>query len=397
MEQRYSWCAGCRFALAVLAVAYCGPAGAEMQDPRDQAITVIIEGLKSSLTRFEECSFEINVSEKRFVEDESGHLGVVQLDPRRQIYYRKGEKYYFWHNGGGYTSSTKDKESGTYEGAYDTGRYVELAHHFRSMYVFAEPNKGMTRPIDPLVYLGETVLTHLQDHPGKIPGTTNRIVTPETLYGEECVVIETKYTSGSVLRDWIDQHHSFLPRKMESYIIDGDTGELKLWWRTEIPEIQETLPGVWTPAHVVSEGAIGVSGSHLVRDITFDKIDITDSVPESTFTLERPEGYYLHDYILGLHIQPELVQDEAAHVSDVLNATDESKISPRELGNESKSALEETIETSSARLVFAEPRPTVGRRRISWALLSSFAVIGALGIIVILVFRAERRQRGGAR
>lgn len=290
--------------------------GSSAQDSKDPQVQALIDGLESNLANFKECTIELLATEKRFV-DKDGVKKTVTLDPRHQLYCLKGKKFYFRHDGGVYLGESQENASGLYEGAYDLGQYVEFRHHEKAMNIFPDPQKAMSPPLDPILYIGSDELKRLKGLPEGSPGAVSAVKGKEALFGDACVCVETTYPGGAVVRLWIDQAHGFLPRKRETWNVDKISGELSLRWRTEMPEVKEVASGVWAPSRIASEGAIGDGDFHHERNISFDRIDISTPIPEDRFTLKRPPGYYVNDYVLNAHYQPEILSGAAVSPDDL--------------------------------------------------------------------------------
>ena len=274
----------------------------------------LIEGLAGSVSRFREASFDLHIDEVRYVPDGDRATRPVKLLPKTLRFKVKGDRVYFWHNGGNFNGDTRRPVEGTYEGARGPDKSVVLDHTHRSMYITAKWDPSSWGVEDPRNYLGMTDSEKLLGLLAKTPQDLS-VRAPEEMHGSPCQVLELAGDSGRqgrIDKYWIDRSHGFLPRKIQVIVAPEDGGgPEKVMYEVDVPGVGEVAPGVWAPRQVRAEGFRGdLRGFHFVRDITFSEIDVSHPIADGVFVLDRPPQYYVHDEIRKRHYQPETEQPQ---------------------------------------------------------------------------------------
>jgi thioredoxin-related protein len=138
-----------------------------------------------------------------------------------------------------------------------------------------------------------------------------RLGAKDTVHGAVCQILELEeHGAGGLLQEklWIDANHGFLPRRFQ-FVVSSPDGQKSLTHELDVLKVLEVLPGVWAPAELRCElFPADKKGFHTVRHIMFESIDIAKPVPDESFVLQAPSHYYVHDYILNKHRQPDLLK-----------------------------------------------------------------------------------------
>jgi hypothetical protein len=273
----------------------------------DPEVEVLVRGFLANIRPFAEASIQVDVNETRYVQDTGGAMREVSLFPQDLYFVAKGEKIYFKHNGGGFSGVTLEPTPGIYEAAFDLGRFVVLKHSTKSMDVFPDVRIPSCNVEDPRNYFGWADAKRLSANVEKSPDLLT-LGGQEQLYGVICRILEERVDERPVVwKYWFDQEHGFLPRKVQLI----DTEDSQVFYELTVPQVFEVAPGVWAPLEACMDtNRKNTAGFHAVRQVRFVKVDISSAIPDEVFHLNRPRGYYVDDYVLNAHFQPEDLQEE---------------------------------------------------------------------------------------
>jgi thioredoxin-related protein len=281
----------------------------------DAGVRTIVEGLIENARHFEQGSFELSMEEFRYVPGEDGAMRRGEPFTKSVRLVIKGENAYFRREGKHFSGVTKapGELPTVTEGAFRDGRFIVLEHTFKSMNVFAEKDLALKDVQDPRQYLGFMEMVRLQEHCTAHPDDL-LLRGQQQVHGAVCQVLELATKDGGQIRKyWIDPEHGFLPRRMEIFGVGADpTAEPVLITEVDLLDVTEVADGVWAPVRVRQELFHGNrEGFHCVRNVVLSKVDISSPIPDATFVLERPAGYYVNDYVHNRHYHPETEREEA--------------------------------------------------------------------------------------
>ena len=294
-------------------------------------VEFLLRGYAATAENLRSGSFDLTIAESRFVADDEGDVKEVALFPKEQHFVSDGDSVYMRHNGGGFSGASLTATEGEYESVSHQGRSTILDHTHKSVYIHPDGESGIL--FDPRQHCGllesEVLLRQFDADPSSV-----KVIGMEETFGVQCYVLEAMEHDGrNYRRLWLDPGHGFLARKTLVWGSQTPPDEdADAFFETEIPEVFEVAPSVWAPRTVVEEGFKGYPGGvHFRRSLSYKSVDISSPIPKDIFVLERPEGYYLHDLVFGLHYLPENLQAEEIERQTKLDMKGDVISAPEEL------------------------------------------------------------------